>query len=133
MENMVQYQQSGNVKEGLRDEVFAWWKLEQAVLPLTILTDTLGAVQGLDRGEAHCTTDKNPNADEWQKTYLAPRRIEQEVGWRAQFVVTHVKAHATGESRRPMNDKETFNTEGRLTSETGSRFGHSEQSRMAGQ
>ena len=106
MSRLTQWQST--ITQPLREEVLAWWKLEQAVLPLTLLTDTLGVVQGLEREEAHCISDRNPNADELQKIFQAPRRIEQELGWRAQFVVTYVKAHSTGESRRPMNDKETL-------------------------
>ena len=51
--------------------------LEHAVLPLTILTDNLGAVQGPDNGETHCTSDKHPNEDGWDEFYQVLRRIEK--------------------------------------------------------
>ena len=59
-------------------EVFALGKaLERAVLPLTILTDNSGEMQGRNRGEVHCTSYKNPNADEWKKIFQAHRTIEK--------------------------------------------------------
>ena len=38
----------------------------EADLPLKIITHNLGVVQGFERGEAHCTSDKHANADEWK-------------------------------------------------------------------
>ena len=74
-----QYQQSGNArKHSTRCEVFALRKaFERTVSPPALLTDNLGVVWGLDRGEAHCTSDKNSNADEWKNIYQALRQIEE--------------------------------------------------------
>ena len=44
--------------------------LDKAVLLPAILSDNLGVVQGLDRGEARCTSDTNPCSDEW--VFLKP-------------------------------------------------------------
>ena len=60
------------------NEVFALRKtLEQAVSPLTTLTDNLGVEHGLHRREVHCTSDKKPNADESKNIYQALQRIEK--------------------------------------------------------
>ena len=61
-------------------EVFAMRKaLGRAVLPLTILTSNFGVVQGLGRGDVHCTPDKNPNVDAWT-IYQTLSKSEKEVG-----------------------------------------------------
>ena len=39
--------------------------IEKAVLPLTLLKDGFGMVQGLDTGDLQW--DEHPNADEWKK------------------------------------------------------------------
>ena len=63
-------------------------------------------VQGIDRGEAHCTSDKSPDADEWKKIHQALRRIEKDMGLEKQFVERRVQTHVTGESRRQMMDEQ---------------------------
>ena len=61
-------------------EVFAMRKaLGRAVSPLTILTSNFGVVQGLGRGDVHCTSDKNPNVDAWT-IYQTLSKSEKEVG-----------------------------------------------------
>ena len=49
---------------------------QRAVLPLTILTDNLGVVQERDRGEVHCTSAENPDADEWKNVFQALRKMD---------------------------------------------------------
>ena len=73
-------------------EVFALRKAsEKAVSPLPRLTDNFGVVQGLNKGQAYCTSDKSPNAEECEKIYTALRRTE-EGRLRKQLVVRHVTA-----------------------------------------
>ena len=77
MVSEAQCQQHGIVRKSTNlNEVFALRKtLEQAFSPLTILTDSLGVEHGLHRREVHCTSDKNPNADESKNIYHCGEKV----------------------------------------------------------
>ena len=56
-----------------------------------MLKDTLVVALGLDRGTARCTSDRNPQADDWRKIYEALRNIEEQEGVGKQQVVKRFK------------------------------------------
>ena len=56
---------------------------------------------------------ENSTADERRKIYDALSNVTKQEGSEMQLVVRHVKAHATGDSRKRMKDKVEINTEGK--------------------
>ena len=65
--------------------------LENTVLPIAIITDHLGVVQGLAGGESHRASDKNPNTDEGKNMSCASHKIEDSVAPEKQLVGRNVK------------------------------------------
>ena len=80
MESVAQYQQHGNAQQpSTMCEVFALRKaFGRAVLPLTIPTDNSGAMQGLDRGEVHRTSDNHTHMRMNETTSSKRLRTENE-------------------------------------------------------
>ena len=77
MENMVQYRQSVSVKKVFKKcEVFAFRKaLEQAVSPLTILTDDLESSAGLRQRRGALHVGRTPKMQMSGRTFT--RRSEE--------------------------------------------------------
>ena len=60
----------------------------------------------LDRGESHCTSDKQPNAGEWKNIYQALRKVEEDVGLENQLVVNQVQHEKTTNMHKFWPNKE---------------------------
>ena len=56
----------------------ATWACQKSIKHMRSLhsTDNSDVVRGLDRGELHCTSDKQPSADEWKNIFPALTKNE---------------------------------------------------------